>query len=586
MSYVLGFIVLLGVLIFIHELGHFWMAKACGMRVDTFSIGMGKKFLKWTRGETEYALSLLPLGGYVKILGQDPREEIPVGQEHRAFKNKPLWQRTTVVLGGPIFNAVLAVMLFIVLYGVGAPAPAPVLARVLPDSLAYTAGFRSGDNVLQVTDAAGTSHRIREYGDLETLVANSVGQPLNFEVERSKIDGSYDKIKVAYTPVMGLSRDSTLGVMRERGVIEGVETKAAGPVLSVREESWAATRRLPSAFWVDQIEAQAGDVSETFQITRFQDLQERWEQIASRAQGVSEGQIIFKGHRAFVAGMADAPKEPSEVQGPESYTLAWTRAEDAPPAKLLDAGIGSSELVLIEVKPDSPAARLGLQPGDELTHLNGRTVRSFDSFRSEIQILAAAGQEIRIRWLRMGKTEEAAVTPERVHTEDPLTEAKKEQFQIGAAFLALPAAPAMTELKAEGFGDAIALGWTKTVTLTGSMLRSFYYLATGEISHKTLGGPILIGKIAGESVQQGWQAFIRMMAFISLNLFILNLLPVPVLDGGHLVLFMIEAVRRKPLSLKIVEAWTTAGFFLLMGLVAVVFFNDLSRLGLFRIFSS
>ena len=256
------------------------------------------------------------------------------------------------------------------------------------------------------------------------------------------------------------------------------------------------------------------------------------------------------------------------------------------PATPEAAGIAASELVVLEVKDGTPASALGLKQGDEILSLNNEPVKSFLWFRERLQELAHDNTEIAISWRRGNEAQHASVKPEKVSTTDPVTEASKDQFQIGAAFLALPAAPLTYTLKANGIVDAMVLGWDKTVNLSISMVASFYYLATGEISPKTLGGPLLIGKIAGESVKQGWEAFLKMMAFISLNLFILNLLPVPVLDGGHLVLFAIEAVRRKPLSLKIVEVWTTTGFFLLMGLVAVVFFNDLSRLGLFKIFGS
>jgi regulator of sigma E protease len=184
--------------------------------------------------------------------------------------------------------------------------------------------------------------------------------------------------------------------------------------------------------------------------------------------------------------------------------------------------------------------------------------------------------------MREGKIILASVQPVLVESRDPLTEAKKNQFQIGAMFLPIPAPPTQVIVKGDGVFETVGLGVSKTVALTRSMLASFYHLAVGDISPKTLGGPILIGKIAGESFKAGASQFFRMMAFISMNLAILNLLPVPVLDGGHLVMFAVEGIRRRPLSIKFIEAWSTVGFVFLMGLVAVVFFNDLSRLGLFR----
>jgi regulator of sigma E protease len=585
MTYLFGFVVLLGVLIFIHELGHFLLAKAVGVRVETFSIGMGHKILKFTKGETEYALSLIPLGGYVKLTGQDPREEVPKELEHRSFRHKAIWQRTLVVLAGPLFNAALTILIFFFLYSMGAPSAAPVIERVLPGSVAERAGFQSGDWVRKISTST-QSYDVRELHDLEELLNDHVGQEISVEVTR-KIPASSDEavetLKIA--PVKGLTRDSTLGVLRERGIIDGTEKQARAPLLHVRPNTWVAARQVPEALWVEAVEVQLGSLNESYPIRTYGDFERLWAALGAKAASSNEGQIILRGQQMQLAPTQAADEE-NAATNLTSYTLAWTRAQDRLPATAAEAGLSASELVVLEVKDGTPAAALGLKQGDEILTLNGENVKSFLWFRDRLQELAHGGKDIVIGWRRGNETQQASVKPERVSTTDPVTEASKEQFQIGAAFLALPAAPTTYTLKASGFGDAVVLGWKKTVDLSVSMVASFYYLATGEISPKTLGGPLLIGKIAGDSVKQGWEAFLKMMAFISLNLFILNLLPVPVLDGGHLVLFAIEAVRRKPLSLKIVEVWTTTGFFLLMGLVAVVFFNDLSRLGLFKFFGS
>jgi len=583
MTYLFGFVVLLGVLIFIHELGHFLLAKACGVRVETFSIGMGHKVLKFTRGETEYALSLIPLGGYVKLTGQDPREEVPKELEHRSFRHKAIWQRTLVVLAGPLFNAALTVVIFVFLYMMGAPSPAPVIERVLPNSPAAAAGLQSGDWVRQIKDSSGNTHQIRELQDLEETLNDRVGEELTLSIERNSAwAGEPTNSEIKVSAVKGLTRDSTLGVLRERGIIDGTEKQARAPLLHVRPGTWASERQVPEAFWVDSVEVQLGSLTQSYNIRTYGEFENLWSNLAERAANSDEGQLVLRGQQ-----MQLAPSETAASASPTtSYTLAWTRPQDRMPATPNEAGLAASELIVLEVKDGTPASALGLRQGDEIISLNGDTVRSFLWFRDRLQALAQSNTEIVIAWRRGSENLQASVIPQKVSTTDPVTEAQKDQFQIGAVFLALPAAPLTYSLKATGLIDGVVLGWKKSVNLSVSMVASFYYLFTGEIAMKTLGGPLLIGKIAGESVKQGWEAFLKMMAFISLNLFILNLLPVPVLDGGHLVLFAIEAVRRRPLSLKIVEMWTTTGFFLLMGLVAIVFFNDLSRLGLFKIFGS
>lgn len=605
MEYFFGFVLLLGVLVFIHELGHFSVAKWCGVRVDTFSIGMGKKFFRFVRGETEYVLSLIPLGGYVKLLGQDPREEIPPELEAKSFRHKPLWQRAAIVLAGPLFNAALAVAVFVGLYSFGVPSPAPSLDRVLVGSPAEIAGFRSGDQITAIKPLTDDSSptQILDLSDLEREVGKHVGRELIFTVSRKdRATGEVSEVNVNYTPVMGHERDSTIGVIRHRGVIEGAERNAPAPVVTqASSKSWASDKNFPKFFWIENLRlVKDGETLFEAQTQSLFDLNWAWEALNNRAQeqgGSLEVQIKGTpvqmdsnssqlGANSKVTNSKSAASSETAASPPESQTLIFPWNQKFPKT-LEESGLVSSELTLIAVTPESPAEKLGLQPGDLIRTLNGEPVKSFQWFRSRLQQLAAEpNSRVVVGWLRDGQEKTAEVVPQKVEAQDPLTEVKKSQFQIGGAFLALPAAPNFVTVKAEGFGEALSMGFWRTVSLTGSMLSSFYHLAVGDISPKTLGGPLLIAKISGESIKQGAIPFFRMMAFISLNLFILNLLPLPVLDGGHLILYCVEAIRRKPISIKIIEIWTTAGFFLLMGLVAVVFFNDLSRLGLFKFFSS
>ncbi|MBS1985429.1 MAG: RIP metalloprotease RseP [Bdellovibrionales bacterium] len=576
MEYILGFALLLGVLIFIHEFGHFIVAKACGIRVEAFSIGMGKKFVKFTRGETEYALSLLPLGGYVKLLGQDPREEVPVELLHRSFREKPLWKRAAVVLAGPVFNAALAVAVFVALMAHGVPVQAPTFVRVLPGSKAEQAGLRSGDHVVSVQREGDATQPMRELADLESAIADSVARPLSLNILRTDKTGATERVSFQVIPELGSERDSTSGVVRDRGTIPGVEYRESGSVAQVDSKSWAGARHLPTWIWIEELRYAVDGIEKVEKIESYSQLEDAWSNAVAALGKRETGKVEVRGRKVNL-GENKAPDDT------ESYSLAWTsRREAMPPIE--GAGLHSAELALTEVKAGSPAEKLGLKSGDRIVRINDIDVYSFQSFRNLIQKLAAEGHELKLAWKRDGKAMESSVKPELVAMRDPLTEAKKNQFQIGAMFIPTQAPPPEATLKGEGAWDTFTLGVNRTYKLTVSMLESFYLLATGEISPKTLGGPILIGKIAGESFRAGPVPFFRMMAFISMNLCILNLLPVPVLDGGHLLLYCIEAVRRKPLSIRVVEVWTTTGFFLLMGLIAVVFFNDLSRLGLFKIF--
>ncbi len=539
MDYILGFVILLGVLIFIHEFGHFITAKYFKMRVEVFSIGMGKKLFSKIWGETEYSLSLFPIGGYVKITGQDPREEIAPENEARAFKNKPLYQRTLVVLAGPLFNAALAYLIFMALFAKGLPTQDAVLPRILPESPAYLAGFRSNDRVLSVTKA-GEKLRIRQFSDFDEVIAESVDQDLAIEVEHKDFINQTTKTEtLAFRPILGKEKDLQLPVTKDRGVMLGLERSHVAPVLSVLPKSWAETQKIPQDFWVKELRFVAAGVEDSIKVESFEEFERAWTELSlQNAESTSKGEIRLKGILTSdlrALGEKAATTEPQET----TIVMTWTRKEDRPPTKLLDAGFVSSEFRVAGVLEKSPADKMGLKKDDLLLALNDNKILSFNTFKSAIQDFASEKKSLKISLLRSGEILHKEVQAVEVSNEDPDTGSKSKQFQIGVQFTSFPAMPALTQIKSEGLFDNLALAWQKFVRTNATMVGTFYHLARGEISGKSLGGPILIGKIAGDSFRAGGVQFLQMMSFLSLNLFIFNLLPIPVLDGGHLVLFAI-----------------------------------------------
>jgi regulator of sigma E protease len=546
---------------------------------------MGKKIFGFKKGETDYIICLLPLGGYVKLTGQDPREEVPPELVKSSFRTKPLYQRTAVVLAGPIANAILAIVVFFFLYLSGVQSPGAILERVLPSTSSYEAGLRSGDRVLEIQYADGSSRRMRDLTDLEKGVIHSNGQALTLKIERTDVlSKSTENLEAKIVPEVGEERDSTLGVIRSRFTLAGVERNDLAPV--IRTSGLSVFQNAPPFLYISKIGVFKNETDvDAVEVSRFSDLPALWNHYY-RLSGETQKDFYIEGRAVEIqdekSGKPHAPKEGEEDLLKFSLPLYTIKCF----CTFEKLNIQSAETTIISVSPGSPAEKMGLQPGDQVIALNDQPVKSFSWFKTQIQKMANNDGTLKIDWLRDGKPYSASVQPHQVETQDPLTEVKKNQFQVGAAFLALPAPPTFVNVQADGPVDALGLGFVKSYDLTRSMLSSFYDLATGNISPKTLGGPLLIAKISGESIKQGASAFFRMMAFISLNLFLLNLFPIPVLDGGHLVLFAIEAIRRKPLSIKAIEIWSSAGFFMLMGLIGVVFFNDLSRLGLFKIFTS
>jgi regulator of sigma E protease len=236
--------------------------------------------------------------------------------------------------------------------------------------------------------------------------------------------------------------------------------------------------------------------------------------------------------------------------------------------------------MLTQILEGSAASKLGLQKGDIIKELNKQPIWTFNQFKNRLQEVAASHESLNLKWIRDGQLKEGSFTPQYVENENPITQVKEKKFQLGAMFVGIGEA-SFEKVKAKGVIDGIQLAAMKTWNMSAAILESFVFLATGTVSMKAMGGPVMIGKIAGESLKLGFDTFMKMLAFISLNLCILNLMPLPVLDGGHIVLFAIEGIIRRPIPYKIIEGWATVGAFMLIGLALFVTFNDLSKLNVF-----
>lgn len=348
MEYILGFIVLLGVLIFVHEFGHFIVAKFLGVKVLKFSLGFSPVMIKRKWGETEYMLSWIPLGGYVKLFGEEPdaEEEIPPEEKDRAFTSKPVWARMAIVAAGPLFNFVFAVILLCCGFLAGFPVLASEVGKALPDSPAMQAGFQPGDTIMSINGKP-----VWRWDDVRNMIEESPDRRLVFIVERND-----QTIEIAVTPILSDQKD------------------------------------------------------------------------------------MF-----------------GELKG-----------------------------------------RIGIAP-------SGKKI--------ELGFLAAINEGVRF----------------------------------------------------SGY-------------LTELVVMTLVKLVRGEIGVKALSGPITIAQASGESLKAGLFSFVFLMSYISINLAVINLLPIPVLDGGHILFFLIEAVIRKPVTGKIREIAVQLGLLIIVFLIGLVFFNDIYRI--------
>jgi regulator of sigma E protease len=426
---VLALTVVLGVLVFIHEGGHFVVARWLKARVSVFSFGFGKRLVGFARGGTDYRVSLIPLGGYVRIHGLGPDESDLVGAGAEPEPLLPRWRRTLILLAGPLSNAVAAVVFVALAFVIGVQVPVwqdepPKVVWVDPASPAAHAGIHAGDLVLAID-----------------------GKP------------------------MPTWRDVELATMA-----------SPGRALAVRFR-----------------------------------------------RGAEEHEV----------SLTPAPTS--------RYVIGYAGLGRPVPAEVGD------------VMPGSPAARAGLRPGDRILSIDGTPTTYFWDLLKLVG--ASAGKQLDIRIERDGKTLEVKATP---------------RSEGGVGKLGIYE-PNPTKLKRLGVVAAVPHAFSECVDMTIETLAVLGRMVTGRASIRQMSGPIEIAHLSGVAARAGLDSFIWLLGVISLQLAIFNLLPIPVLDGGHLAVIGVEAALRRDFSMRTKERILNIGFWLVVMLVVVVLFNDLTK---------
>jgi len=555
-SYAVPMIVLLGLLIFVHELGHFLVAKYFKVRVEVFSLGFGPKLFKFKRGDTVYAISAIPLGGYVKMFGDDPTAEIPADQKRFSFTSKPVGQRIAVVLAGPIMNLFFAIVLFSGVASLGEQALAPKIGDVEPQSDAFQAGFRSGDSVISVG-----GEKIRTWDEFQHVVEANADHTLSIAIQHADVAAQETPPETLQVMPKLAANKTVLSWDRQVGEVDGLNYVSRAAVIGIRDpNSLAAKAGLKTG---DIIQSVNGE-----KLTKWRDLAGVLKKYAPT------GTLNFEVERGILDDK-DGQKE-GAVGTTEKIALTLPAAEDSPDL-LQRLGIEFPELYLASLEKHSPAESAGLKKGDRLLSIDNKPVQSFEqvasiirSFGQSSQSKATTGeskvQPLAVTVLRDGKEVAVSVAPnikERMSAQGR----EEKHFEIGIRPLIIDATPATIDLAYSNPIDVVKRGFSQTIKWTSLTVLSFvrlFYLS--------------IGQMAKRSWAIGPSQFLNVMAIISINLFILNLLPVPVLDGGHLVFYTFEAVRGAPLSMRKMEIAQQVGLFLLLGLMVFALFNDFSRL--------
>jgi regulator of sigma E protease len=567
----LYFIILVSSLIFVHELGHFMFAKAFGVKVLTFSLGFGPKILRLRGRETEYCVSLLPLGGYVKMLEASKSDYVPPEDRHRTFESLALYKRLLIVLAGPVMNLVFPVILYFSVFVTAGPFLPPTVGVVLPG---YPADgkLKPGDRVMAVN-----GREIGTFDELKRIVAKSPGQLVTFKVFR---DNKHVDVEVVAADTV---RHLQLDIVEHVGEV-GIQPRAPAPVIGVPSPDSPAYRAGLRTF--DVVTHVAGR-----EVKQFMDL----DHALSDDRGVTVPVTYLRPiavEGAFQVEKVDSPGL-ANLAVYEAGVVALTPAPEG--ATLLErVGIESADLYVAHVPKDTYLYNAGLRPGARILTLNGEAPAAWSVFHQMLDADKDAPHTIEYLAARDGRQSTGRFT---IRREDFTNEDGKRSRRYvlpcgswatrvakglhncytGSAQQWLPLAVEERVEHPTPVRYALEKAVQETVDVTRFVVISMVRLAQGRISFSNLSGPITIYELAGEGGRRGVDYFIWVMALISINLGLLNLLPIPVLDGGHIMFFMLEGVMRRPLPMRVREVAHIMGMAVLLLLIVVAFKNDVER---------
>ena len=444
---ILFFIVAIGILVTVHEFGHFWVARKAGVQVLRFSVGFGKPlFARKDKQGTEYVVAAIPLGGYVRMLGEHD-DEVNDDNRHLSFSHKPILAKTAIVIAGPLANFIFAIAAYWLMFVVGIPGQIAVIGEVQPDSMAWKAGMKPDEQIIRINQTDTPTWSI-----VNTTLLDAVLDSNNVQIDTRSLQGNYhNRYQV---PVVDLPR-----LLDEKGIIHNLGIRTWQPPV-----------------WVG------------------------------------------------------------------------------------------------EITPDSPADRAGLIKGDKVVSVDGQEIGHWGKWVDYIR--QRPGVRIDVQISRSGEAKTLQVIPKQVIAEDGQVIG-----QIGV-MRHVPEEVRKQHLAEVRYGPVDALGQAvfKTYELSELMVKMLGRMVVGDASHKNISGPITIAQYASVSASLGWLEFVRFLALISVSLGVLNLLPIPMLDGGHLLYYVIESVRGGPLSEQAQVIGQQVGITLLLLLMGLAFYNDISRL--------
>jgi regulator of sigma E protease len=547
---IVAMILLLGALVFFHELGHYLVAKFCGVGVETFSIGFGPKLFSFKYHDTVYQIAAIPLGGFVKLAGAVSTEDIPKKFRGKEFYKSSLWARAAILFAGPLANFILAAAIHSVFASSGIEHIAAVVGSVRKESPALKSGLEPGDKIIKIA-----SKTITKWSEMQAIVSASANKPLVMQVERK------DKIlTLNITPQASGTKQSWNPNSNGRGQI-GVGFGEIAPVLTVLSpKSKAYFHGFRTGDLLKEVRYQSSKV----EIKTWGDFTKTLQEVSKQNDLV----VSFVIERILSKKSSD--KVILEVN---SNNFKLFKDQDYFKVKSLlrnNFGIVDSELTIESV---GEKLQKHLQQNDVVLYLNSLAINDIYDLSKFFRTNNKPFANVTIS--RQGQTITKEIPLKAVEQQEP--EGKRIYYVLDAQFVPKRIYPDPVVERYDSYAEALVYGVSKTKEQSAMILKSLVDLFSGSLSVKSLGGPIMIAKVAGDSVKAGWEVFFATMAIISVNLGVVNLFPIPVLDGGQLVLVFCEALRRKPLSIAFVENFQKLGFVMLLSLIILSTYNDLSR---------
>lgn len=555
----LYFTLLISTLIFVHELGHFAFAKIFGVKVLTFSIGFGPTILRIRGKETEYCVALVPLGGFVRMLEETKGGTAILPEERRrTFESQALWKRVVIVLAGPGMNVLFPILLYTSVFLEDKDFPPPSVGVVIPGKPA-DGKLMPGDRIVSVD-----GRPVSSFPEVQRMIAARAGISTRFRILRDE-----KEIEVTLIPT-----DETRTVEpRELDIVEhvgqvGFHPGFAAPVIGVPRADSPAYRAGLRTF--DRVTAVNGR-----KIDRFVDF--------VNALASNRGDTVVVAFQRPVpipnalGGLCDiAVLEPQVATlTPIGPTIA-SGAQDESQREhdvLARAGIESADVYVAFSPENSSEWKAGLRAGDRITALDGAPVRFWQTMEEALAV--GADKTHTLSWTRAGTPMEGVFQLRKEEWNDEFGQHyeryvfRTTHWMPYASDAVVPNPSRLSYALVRGFEET-----ARAIRLTGV---TFARLFEGKLSLSSVSGPITIYDMAGQAGARGTTYFVWAMAFISINIGLVNLLPIPVLDGGHLFFLAAEAVKKRPLSLHVREVASLVGMTVLFALMLVAFKNDVER---------